>query len=105
MEAPNLQESGTVLEVSKMTLWRHLLKYPFTCTDFAQTLLILKVLKQKFQIHFNIGGPRPPGVRNCPPSLQKDALETPIEIPLYMHRFCSNMAHFKGIEALISDQF
>ena len=81
------------------------MKYHFTCTDFAQTWLILKVLKHLFQIHLNIGGPRPPGVRNCPPSLQKDALETPIEIPLYMHQCCSNMAHFKGIEALISDQF
>ena len=81
------------------------MKYHFTCTDFAQTWLILKVLKQLFQIHFNIGGPRPTGVRNRPPSLQKEALETPIEIPLYMHRFCSNMAHFKGIEAIISDTF
>ena len=23
----------------------------------------------------------------------------------HMHRFCSNMAHFKGMEALISDPF
>ena len=81
------------------------MKYQFTCTDFAQTWLILKVLKHLIQINFNIGGPRPPGVRNCPPSLQKEALETPIEIPLYMHRFCSNMAHFTGIEATISDPF
>ena len=81
------------------------MKYHFTCTNFSQTRLILNVLKHLFQIHFNIGGPRPTGVRNRPPSLQKEALETPIEIPLYMHQFCSNMAHFKGIEAIISDTF
>ena len=69
------------------------MKYHFTCTDFAQTWLILKVLKQLFQIHFNIRGPRPPGVRNRPPSLQKETLETAIEIPINMHQFCSNMAH------------
>ena len=65
-EAPDLQESGTVLKVSKMTLWRQLLKYHFTCTDFAQTWLIWKIWIHWFQIHFNIGGTRPPGVRNSP---------------------------------------
>ena len=32
---------------------------------------------------------------------------TPLKMLTFspMHRFCSNMAHFKGIEALISDQF
>ena len=81
------------------------MKYPFTCTDFAQTWLILKVLKHLFQIHFNIGGPGPPGVMNRRQSLQNDPLETPNEIPLHMHQFCSNTAHFKCIEALISDPF
>ena len=76
-----------------------------TCTDFAQTLLILKVWKHLFQIHFNIGGTRPPGVRNRPRSLQNEALETAIEIPLYLHRFFSNMAHFKGMHVLTSDAF
>ena len=104
-EAPDLQESGTVLEVSKMTLWRHLMKYHFTCTDFAQTWLILKVWKYSFQIYFNIGGTPPPGVGNRPRSLQNEALETAIEISLLMHRFCSNMAQFKGMEVLISDPF
>ena len=42
-EAPDLQESGTVLKVSKMALWRQLLKYHFTCTDFAHTKQILIV--------------------------------------------------------------
>ena len=56
-----------------------------TSTTLVQTWLILKVWKHLFQIHFNMGGPGPTGVRIRPRSLQCDALETAIEIPLYMH--------------------